>query len=168
MADKVITIAGQRIKVTPFSDYYLEPIKELFDGEGKLIFSLKLHSDIIAMTVEVIAPTLPKHFFRKVGESYRWVASFEAFAELLNGLWLSYWEVELESAQKDKAPARIEAAQAQITLYHEVVRQVQAASPPEPIQMMGEPESEPEPERTVEELQAELGTLRAMLDGAVA
>ncbi len=148
MADKVITIAGQRVKVSPFSDYYLELIKLLFDGDGKLVFDLKRHSDLIAMAVEVVAPTLPKTTYRKVGDTYRWVGSIEAFSELVTGLWLCYWEFELEAAQEAKATDRIDLAQAQIGLVRAALELTEAAA---------------EPEKTVEDLQAELEDLRAKM-----
>jgi hypothetical protein len=149
MADKVITIAGQRVKVLPFSDYYIEIIKRLYDGDGKFTFDLKRHSDLIAMAIEIAAPTLPKHFFKKVGESYRWVASFEAFAELVAGLWICYWEWELEAGQKDIDADRVEMAQMQLGM-------VRAAFTPEV-------EAEQPPEQTAEELKAELEELRAQM-----
>jgi hypothetical protein len=148
MADKVIMIAGQRVKVSFFSDYYLELIKVLFDGDGKLVFDLKRHSDLIAMAVEVATPTLPKSTYRKVGEAYRWMSSMEAFAELVTGLWLSYWEFELEAAQEAKSFERIEMAQMQLGM-------VRAALTP--------PEAEQPPEQTAEELKAELEKLRAQM-----
>ena len=149
MADKVIMIAGQRIKILPFSDYYIEIIKLLYDGDGKFTFDLKRHSDLIAMAVEIAAPTLPKHFFKKVGESYRWIASFEAFAELVAGLWICYWEWELEAAKQTNSIDRIEAAQMQLGMVRAAIGQTALA--------------EPEPEQTVEELQAELEELRAQM-----
>lgn len=150
MADKVITIAGQRVKVAPFSDYYLELIKLLFDGDGKLVFDLKRHSDLIAMAVEVVAPTLPKTIYRKVGDAYRWIGSIEAFSELVTGLWLCYWEFELEAAQAAKATDRIEMAQMQIGLVRDALGQTQATA-------------EQEPDQTVEDLQAQLEELRAKM-----
>jgi hypothetical protein len=147
MADKVITIAGQRVKVAPFTDYYLELIKLLFDGDGKLVFELKRHSDLIAMAVEVVAPTLPKSTYRKVGEVYRWVASFEAFSELVTGLWLCYWEFELEAAEAAKSSDRVEMAQMQIGLVRAALEQSELGTEP--------------PAPTWEELRAELEELRA-------
>jgi hypothetical protein len=150
MADKVITIAGQRVKVLPFSDYYIEIIKLLYH-DGEFAFDLKRHSDLIAMAVEIAAPTLPKHFFKKVGESYRWIASMEAFAELVAGLWLCYWEWELESAKQGNDTDRIEMAQMQIGM-------VKAAIAPVAEELQDE-----EPDPTAEELQAEIAVLRAQM-----
>jgi hypothetical protein len=114
--NKTMTVGGQRITVNPFSDYYFEFIRSLFDSEGQLLMDLGRHSTIIEMTAEVIAPGFPKKLYRKSGERYYWNGTVEEFGELLNGLYLAYWEYQLDAANETNNVPGIEQAKAQIEI----------------------------------------------------
>ncbi|MGL5059103.1 MAG: hypothetical protein ACRC62_03895 [Microcoleus sp.] len=113
---KSITIGGQRVNVLPFSDYYFEFIRNLFDAEGNAIMDLARHSAVIEMTVEVIAPSLPKRFYRKGTDKYYWTGTTQDFGDLVNGLYVAYWQFELDAATETKNEARIHAAKSQIAI----------------------------------------------------
>ncbi|MGL5065744.1 MAG: hypothetical protein ACRC62_37725 [Microcoleus sp.] len=113
---KLIAIGGQRVTVLFFSDYYFEFIRNLFDAEGNAIMDLARHSAVIEMTVEVIAPSLPKRFYRKGADKYYWTGTTQDFGDLVNGLYVAYWQFELDSATEAKDEARIQAAKGQIAI----------------------------------------------------
>lgn len=113
---KTITVGGQSITVLPFSDYYFEFIRNLFDAEGNAIMDLVRHSAVIEMTVEVIAPSLPKRFYRKGTDKYYWTGTTQDFGDLVNGLYVAYWRFELDAATAAKDEARIQVAKDQIAI----------------------------------------------------
>lgn len=113
---KTITVGRQNIIVLPFSDYYFEFIRNLFDAEGNAIMDLARHSAVIEMTVEVIAPSLPKRFYRKGTDKYYWTGTTQDFGDLVNGLYVAYWQFELDGATAAKDEARIQVAKDQIAI----------------------------------------------------
>ncbi|MGL5061091.1 MAG: hypothetical protein ACRC62_14050 [Microcoleus sp.] len=116
MTTKTMTVGGQRINVNQFSDYYFEFIRSLFDADGQLLMDLGRHSTIIEMTAEVIAPTLPKKLYRHVGDRYYWNGTVSEFGELLNGLYLAFWEYALDAAKAEGNQSTINQAKAQIEM----------------------------------------------------
>jgi hypothetical protein len=145
MTNKTMVVAGQRISVAPFSDYLLQFLHDLFI-EGELVMDLRKHSAVIEMAAELVAPALPKRLYKKSGATYYWLGSMLEFGELVSGMYLSYWQYELERAQEAKDETRIAMAQEQISL---VQSDVEALPPP-----LGQ-------ERSFSDLQKELAELRA-------
>jgi hypothetical protein len=145
-----MTIAGQRINVAPFSDYLLAYIQDVFET-GTLVLKLAKHSAVIQMAVELVAPTLPRRLYKKVGDTYYWQGTNDELGEFLGGLWLVYWKYELEHAQDAKHPERIATAMEQIRLAEEELN----ATEPD-LQ-----KTEPDLQKTELDLQQELEDLKA-------
>jgi hypothetical protein len=145
--NKIIEVAGQRLTVTPFTDYGLESIKRLYDETGAISMSLKRHSEFLETAIEVI-PDFPANLYKLVGDRYRWLGTWEAFSELILGLWNSYWEWELEAAIADKDEERIAIATKQVQIIEkakaqptEELVQTTIDAPPEPEDLVAQLES---------------------------
>jgi hypothetical protein len=153
--DRIIEVAGQRLTVTPFTDYCLESIKRLYDETGAISMSLKRHSEFLENAIDVI-PGFPANLYKLVGDRYRWLGTMEAFSELILGLWTSYWEWESEAAIAAKDEGRMAIANQQL----EIIKRAKSVKEPtqaEPEEIIGDPYEG--------DLMAELVELRAKVQG---
>jgi hypothetical protein len=99
----------------------------------KIAIDRKKHSDFLCLLVEVIAPALPKKLYKKTESGYWWLGTAAEFGEI--------W-VQLEKICRETFPQ-----------YFGID---DPALEPSPI-------VEPEPEKTIEELRAELEALKAQV-----
>jgi hypothetical protein len=150
--EKTIVVAGQRLTVMPFTDYCLESIKRLYDETGAIRMSLRRHSEFLENAKEVI-PGLPINLCRLEGDKYKWLGTWEAFSELILGLWNSYWEWELEAAIADKDEERIAIATKQVQIIEKAKAQPTEELAQTTIDALPEPE----------DLVAQLESIRAKL-----
>lgn len=114
---KTIAIGSKELQIESISEYsfyLLAGFIQAVQADEKVLFNLAAVSIFVEIVVEVLIDNFPAELYKKKGDRYYWIGSFDQLKDLLNGLYFAYWEFELEAAKEAGNTEKIEAATTQL------------------------------------------------------